>query len=251
LDEKLAMTLDKLQSVESLYSRELNDSEVAFVFLGYSSILIRSNDLSAAFDPGKSLGPHEVFAIEKLDLLFFTHNHWDHFNKGIAIQLVQQTGTRVIADPISYDNLKETVSDDSLIKGEVGSMDKTYHIDNHEVVALRGVHVGPITQYLVNMGGVRVFHGGDSGFWRHKGFSADITFVPVGTARTCSPEVAFAMTKYLHPKVSIPIHGQKQEMKKFKILMEQVLPEIEVIIPEKFKVITVSVEQYTPEHPLS
>jgi mRNA degradation ribonuclease J1/J2 len=45
----------------------------------------------------------------------------------------------------------------------------------------------------------------------------------------------------LQPKLAVPIHGRKQEMKKFKDLTEKVLPEVEVIIPEKFKLIKISI----------
>ncbi|MFW9856539.1 MAG: hypothetical protein ACFFFG_15920 [Candidatus Thorarchaeota archaeon] len=46
------------------------------------------------------------------------------------------------------------------------------------------------------------------------------------------------------PQLSIPIHGQKQEMKKFKTLLEKVLLEIDVILPEKFKLSTVFLREY-------
>ncbi len=45
----------------------------------------------------------------------------------------------------------------------------------------------------------------------------------------------------LQPKLAVPIHGRKQQMKQFKVLMEKVLPDVEVIIPEKFKPIKISI----------
>lgn len=197
--------------------------------------------MAIAFDPSKNLNQPEVSAIEHLDLLFFTHNHWDHYNKEVALQIFDQTGTHVVADPISSEELKANVPVDKITIGNSGSFATIYEIGDYEIVALRGIHVGPITQYLVNLGGIKIFHAGDSGFWQHKDMSAEITFVPVGTARTCSPEVAFAMVKNMQPKISVPIHGRKQEIKKFQILMKKVLPDIEVIVPEKFKLITLRI----------
>ena len=49
------------------------------------------------------------------------------------------------------------------------------------------------------------------------------------------------MIMNLHPKLADPIHGNKQDLKQFKALMEKVLPEIEVIVPEKFKPVKISV----------
>jgi len=118
-----------------------------------------------------------------------------------------------------------------------GSFATTYFAAGHEIVTLRGIHVGPITQHLVNLGTIKVFHAGDSGYWKHTNISADIAFVPVGTARTCSPETALGMVVNVQPKLAVPIHGKKQEMKQFQVLMNKVLPNIDVIVPEKFKVI--------------
>ena len=123
----------------------------------------------------------------------------------------------------------------------VGKSGTKYVIEGHEVMILPGIHVGPIFQYLVNFEGIKIYHGGDSGYWRHKDISADITFVPTGTATTCSPAVALAMVMNLQPKFAVPIHGNKQDLKQFRVLMEKVLPEVEVIVPEKFKLVRISV----------
>ncbi|MHA2249917.1 MAG: MBL fold metallo-hydrolase [Candidatus Kariarchaeaceae archaeon] len=227
---------DKIEVINSLYSTDLNENEVIFIFLGYSGILLRSKDLVILFDPGKGLSQTEIKALKHLDLLFFTHNHWDHFNKELALQIIDQTGAHVVADVISAEELKENIPHDQMTIGN--SFDKITQIENKEFVALQGIHVGPITQYLVTCGEAKVFHGGDSGFWRHKNKSADLAFVPVGTATTCSPEVALAMVVNLQAKLVVPIHGRKQEMIKFKKLVEKILPDTEVIVPEKFIPIT-------------
>lgn len=236
------MTQNKAEAVQSLYSLELNAGEAAFIFLGYSGVLLRTKELAIAIDPGRrSLGGPEVAAIEHLDLLFFTHNHWDHYSNEEAVQIINQTGTHVIADTISSEELKASIPANKLTIGDSGTSATTYTIDSHEIIALRGIHVGPITQYLANLGKIKVFHGGDSGYWRHKDVTADIAFVPTGTARTCSPEVALAMVVDLQPKLAVPIHGKKQVMQQFKDLMGKVLPDIDVIVPEKFKPVKITV----------
>jgi L-ascorbate metabolism protein UlaG (beta-lactamase superfamily) len=230
-----------IEAIKSLYSLELNDNDAAFLYLGYSSILFRLKGFAMALDPGKSLGLSEISAIDQLDLLLYTHNHWDHYNNEKALQIIEQTGTHVIADIISSEELKPNVPPNKITVGDSGSSSKTYKIEDYEVLALRGVHVGPISQYLVNLGGLKVFHGGDSGYWRHKDVSADIAFTPTGTATTCSPVVALAMVTDLQPKLAVPIHGRKQEMKQFRDLAEKVLPDIEVIVPERFKPVKITI----------
>lgn len=234
----LAVAQRKVEAIQSLYSLELDANEIAFIFLGYSGIFLRSKTLVIAIDPGRSLGNAEIPAIEHLDLLFFTHNHWDHFSNKEALEIIKQTGTHVVADILSSEELKESIPSNMITTGKSGS---THQFDDNEVVFLPGIHVGPITQYLVNLGGIKVFHGGDSGYWRHKDISADIAFVPTGTATTCSPAVALAMIMNLQPKLAVPIHGNKQDLIQFKALMEKVCPEIEVIVSERFKPVKISV----------
>jgi hypothetical protein len=69
----ISLAQNKVEVVKSLYSVELNDYDFAFIFLGYSSILLRSKNLTIAIDPGKSLTQLEVSVIKHFDLLFFTH----------------------------------------------------------------------------------------------------------------------------------------------------------------------------------
>ncbi|MFX0093821.1 MAG: hypothetical protein ACFFBD_18865 [Candidatus Hodarchaeota archaeon] len=52
------MAQSKVEAVKSLYFLELNDNEVAFIFLGYSGILLRAKSLSIAIDPGRGLGQY-------------------------------------------------------------------------------------------------------------------------------------------------------------------------------------------------
>ena len=231
------MTQSKAEVVNSLFSLELGDNDSAFICLGYSGVILRTKNMTIIIDPGKSLDESDISALKHVDLLFFTHNHWDHYNYDKALQIIEKTGSHVVADIISSEELSASVSPGMLTRADSGSFATKYLVAGHEIVALRGIHVGPITQYLVDLGTIKVFHAGDSGYWKHTDISADIAFVPVGTARTCSPETALGMVVNVQPKLAVPIHGKKQEMKQFQVLMNKVLPDIDVIVPEKFKLI--------------
>ncbi len=235
------MVGNKAEEIKSLFSLELKNDELAFLFLGYSSILLRSEDLTIAIDPGKSLTHTEFSAIKHLDLLLFTHNHWDHFKKDYALEIINQTHPHTVADIVTSEELKAHIPPNMLTRANPAKS-ATYPIGETAVTALPGIHVGPITQYLINLGRITIFHGGDSGYWRQKDMSADLAFVPVGTATTCSPAAALATIMDLSPKIAVPIHGRRQEMKQFRSIMEKVLPEVEVIIADKFKPIRLSVK---------
>lgn len=236
------MVGNKVEAIKSLFSFELKNNDLVFLFLGYCSILLRSEDLTIAIDPGKSLTPTEISAIKHLDLLLFTHSHWDHFKIDHALEIFEQTRPQTVADIVSYEELKTRIPPNMLTKADPALKYATHQLDETEVTALQGIHVGPITQYLINLGRIKVFHGGDSGYWRQKNTSADLAFVPVGTAANCSPAAALATIMDLSPKLAVPIHGRRRQMKQFENIMEKVCPEVEVIVPEKYKPIRLSVQ---------
>lgn len=234
------MVGNKVEGIKSLFSLKLRNSDLAFLFLGYSSILLKSENSTIAIDPGKSLSQSEVSAVKHLDLLLFTHNHWDHFQKDYALEISRKTRPHKVADIASFEELKADVPPSMLTKADPASKSATYQIGEIKVTALQGIHVGPITQYLIDLRGIKIFHGGDSGYWRQKDTSADLAFVPVGTATTCSPATALATIMDLSPKVAVPIHGRSREMKQFESILKKVRPEVEVIVPEKFVPIRLS-----------
>ncbi len=235
------MIENKVEAIKSLFSLELKNDELAFLFLGYSGILLRSEDLTIAIDPGKSLTHIEASAIKHLDLLLFTHSHWDHFKIDHALEIFEQTRPQTVADIVSYEELKAHIPPNMLTKADPTLKCATYQLDETEVTALQGIHVGPIIQYLINLLGIRIFHGGDSGYWRQKNILADLAFVPVGTATTCSPATALATIMDLSPRLAVPIHGRRREMKQFEDIMEKVCPEVKIIVPEKNKPTRLSV----------
>ncbi len=226
-----------LEAIEELYSIQLESDEVAFVFSGYSGILLRTKDTAIAFDPGKSLSPIEISALKHLNFVFYTHNHWDHFNLELAVKIYSETNAHIVTDSVSYAELVDRIPSEKLTFGESRSSAVNYEVAGYNIVALCGIHIGPINQYIVDLGGLRIFHGGDSGYWRHKNQTSDIAFVPTGTATTCAPGVALATVMDLQPKVVVAIHGNRKDMKQFKGMMRAMLPDTELIVPERFKVI--------------
>lgn len=229
-----------LDAIEQLYAMQFESRDVAFIFLGYSGVILRTKEAVIAFDPGKALGPSEISALEYLDLLCITHNHWDHFNLELTTQLCNQTNAHVIADSISVRELTDNLPTEQLTIGKSNTSGASYETQKLNVFTLPGIHVGPLNQYLVDIGGLRIYHGGDSRYWRHKNQGSDIAFVPTGTATTCAPGVALAMVMNMQPKIVVAIHGNRQDMIQFRDLMTTVMPEKQLIIPERFKVIRIT-----------
>jgi len=58
------MTQSKAEVVNSLFSLELGDNDSAFIFLGYSGVILRTKNMTIIIDPGKSLDESDVSALK-------------------------------------------------------------------------------------------------------------------------------------------------------------------------------------------
>ncbi|MGY5874591.1 MAG: MBL fold metallo-hydrolase [Candidatus Thorarchaeota archaeon] len=232
---------DQIDAIRDLYKLSFDKNEFAFVFLDYSGIVFRSAHGNVCFDPGLMLEKKAINEIKELDLVFFTHSHWDHFDLSVARSLVEATETHVIAEEMVFEELVGKIPEDRLTLGDPRKLNKTHQIEGYEVTCIRGTHSRPLTQFKVDLGGLRVFHPGDSGFMSNSK-RVDVAFLPTGSpSPTCSPHVALAMAIDIRPKVVVATHGKEKQMIQFKELMERDLPKTNVIIPEIHKVIPSSI----------
>jgi len=107
-------------------------------------------------------------------------------------------------------------------------------IANMTTTPITGKHAGPITLFHVELPRLNVFHGGDSGYVSLDHLKADLAFVPVGGPEpSCSPESGVAMLRDLKPKVAIPMHALRRQMKEFESLAHSEAPDTQVLIPRR------------------
>ena len=217
--------------VDELYTTPLREDEAAFIYLGYSAILVRTAGEAIAFDVADLLKSQEIEALRRLDLLLFTHTHGDHYKSSEAIEIFKATGAHIVAEPLVAKDLHGNIPSDKLTSAVP---EQTYNIDDFKVTTIKGIHGGPIDLYQVKKGEYSIFHGGDSGYVPLKGYKTDLAFLPTGTpSPTASPEDAFKMAHELRPKTAVAIHGSSGQNKEFQEKAVKKLPETTVIIPER------------------
>ena len=223
----------KADSVRDLFSPALERSEAAFMYLGYSGVVLRMMGGTVAFDVADLLKGEEIRALESLDLLLFTHSHGDHYKSRETLEIFRATGAQIVAEPLVARDLRGKVPSDKLTAAEPG---RTYDIGDFKITAVRGVHRGPINLYHVKMGELSVFHGGDSGYVSVSEYPADLVFLPTGRpSPTASPEDALRMALDLKPKVAVAIHGSASQNSAFEKAVREKVPETTVVIPEPYK----------------
>lgn len=233
---------NRIEAIRELYSMPLNKQEAAFIYLGSSGILIRTQSTGLAFDISDFLKAREMNEVAKADYLFFTHIHYDHFNQDKAIMFHKKTGAQIIATTDVIKQLMGKISEEKLTLADPGVTSTKIPIEGLKALAIRGVHAGDFSQYRIKKKGITIFHAGDSGYLELGNQSALIAFIPTGAPSPwCAPEVALATALYVKPKVAVATHGTAKQMAKFKELMKRDLPKTEVLIPNEFERVKVKI----------
>ena len=101
---------------------------------GYASagFLLRTTNYAIAIDPS-SLFLDDVDSLDRLDAIFITHNHGDHFDPNSTIAMQAKTGSFVIADPTSASMLIDEIPEDKLIQ-----------IESNEQITISGITVDAV-----------------------------------------------------------------------------------------------------------
>jgi len=236
-------------AITNLFDYNIQDGELAIMWLGnhqrgslegYASagFLLRTSNYVIAIDPS-SLLLDDVNLLDRLDVIFITHDHGDHFDADTVIAMQTKTDSFVIADPTSASMLTDKIPEDKLIQ-----------IKSNEQITISKITVDAFAAehptetplvYVIEFDGFRIFHGSDSGFVEDLNnikSRVHVALVPAGDpSPTASPQVAFEMTKATNPYVVIPMHGSPQQMQEFSNLVEASKLQTTVTIPSSLEII--------------
>ena len=133
-----------------------------------------------------------------------------------------------MAEAKVVDKLKGKLPNDKLTSAVSG---QTYTYGDLVVKAVEGVHRGPIMLFQIKMGGLLLFHAGDSGYVSLKDFQSQLAFLPTGRwSPTASPENASKMAFELKPNVVVVMHGSNGQHQDFEKIMKEKMPQTKVIM---------------------
>jgi L-ascorbate metabolism protein UlaG (beta-lactamase superfamily) len=233
----------KSDEIEKFFTLPLAKKELAVFYLGVSGFLARSMNQTVVIDPAGLLKKDEVSSLKPVNLLLFTHEHFDHFRTGITETIFKTTAAPILAEAKVANKLKGKITAEKLVSAESG---KTYTFGDLTAAAIQGIHRGPIMLYQIKMDDITLFHGGDSGYVSLKDYPSQLAIVPVGRmSPTASPENAFKMVSDVKPEVAITMHGSDKQKQQFEQKVKEALPKTEVLIMEPYTTKTISLGQKT------
>lgn len=215
--------------------------ELTLTWLGHDSFRITDGKIVMYIDP-YSIQVGEP----KADIIAVTHEHFDHCDPP-SIQRLLKPSTLVVAPRVALPCVKKVSQNVAEISpGKTLTFEQikltaypAYNLNKYRDLA-RGIVFHPKEDgrvaYLIEWGGTRIFHCGDSDFVpEFRNVSADILLVPVSGVYVMTPQEAAEFVNAVRPKVAIPMHygsivASRKEAEEFKKLVK---PGVEVVILER------------------
>jgi L-ascorbate metabolism protein UlaG (beta-lactamase superfamily) len=181
------------------------DSPVDLSFmkwLGHASFLMNIRGKQVYIDP------FEIqIDLPKADIIFITHEHFDHFNEE-AILKIATDATKFVAPKDIANKLRSR----KVLSVEPG---KSYEIDgiNFSTVPAytNSKEFHPRSKgwvgYIIDADGTTVYHPGDTDAIKEmNGITVDVALLPIGGRFTMDVEEAVKAAKMIHAKVFVPMH---------------------------------------------
>ncbi|MEM5829526.1 MAG: MBL fold metallo-hydrolase [Candidatus Aenigmatarchaeota archaeon] len=195
-------------------------------WLGHASFKI-SDKLKIYIDP------FEIAEEEKADLIFITHEHYDHCSLKDIKKLVKDD-TIVIATEDCIAKLRD-------FKVFPVLPGKSYEVKGINFYTIPAYNLGKAFHtrasnwvgYVIEIEGIKIYHAGDTDFVpeMRELKAIEIALVPIGGTYTMDAEEAAKAVNYFKPKVAVPMHygkivGSERDAERFKQLVKEVKVEI-------------------------
>ncbi|MFQ5711454.1 MAG: metal-dependent hydrolase [Candidatus Geothermarchaeales archaeon] len=179
-------------------------------WLGHAAFEVEAKEARIYIDPFLTNNPKAPMSakdIEKADLIFITHDHFDHF--GDALDIAKRTGATVVAVPELA----------SVFEGEgvpalginLGSFTEIKGVKVALVQAFHTCDKGEPAGVLFEAEGKIIYHLGDTALSKDlevisELYEPEIALIPIGGFYTMGPREAAKAVELLKPKVAIPMH---------------------------------------------
>jgi len=207
----------------------------------YAGILLKTPTKTFAIDPVDV----KAKTLQNVDAILITHEHYDHLDPPLIVEIQKASGCIVIADAASTKKLKLALPSDKLqeikpgMEIKIGEVSVKAEKSNHPAQA-------PVTYIITSEDQVKVYHTADSLPFPELAKLAqkenfDVVFCTVGIAPGASPQKGFEIAWLTKPQIAVPYHtATVASQKEFEELLKKELPRTACLIPQQSKIYQVS-----------
>lgn len=183
-------------------------------WLGHSSFELELGGKIIFFDPWFNTTPQEVARtqspsitakdVRAADLIFITHEHFDHCDNYDVATMLEKTAAHVVAPSPALSKL--SIAPRAKVEAVPGDAFSYRGVDV-DVYSAQHPQSSQAVSYQVSVGGKSVFFAGDS--YDHYGFSnvqADVAVIPIGGSYTMDVLGSVSAIKKMRVKYVVPMH---------------------------------------------
>ncbi|MCG2767003.1 MAG: MBL fold metallo-hydrolase [Anaerolineae bacterium] len=169
--------------------------------------------------------PYELQQDEPADLIFVTHEHFDHMSVG-DIRKIQGPGTVIVTTEACARKLSGDV--------RVVKAGERLTVADVEIEVIPAYNVGKAFHpqsaggvgFILTVNGMRIYHAGDTDFIPEmKDVRVDVALLPIGGKYTMNAEEAAQAANTIKPQVAVPMHwgaiiGGRRDVDRFRELCQ-------------------------------
>ncbi len=215
---------------------------VFFVWLNqYAGILLKTPSKTLAIDP-VDVKPK---SLQDIDAILITHEHYDHLDPRLIIEVQKATDCLIIADFTSTKKLQHAIPAEKLKEIKPGAEVK---IGDVSVKAEKCNHTAqsPVTYIITSEDELKVYHTADSlPFPELAALSQkekfDVVFCGIGIASGLTPQTGYEIARLTKPQVAVPYHtASTASQTEFAEILKKELPRTACLIPQQNKIYQLS-----------
>ena len=161
------------------------------------------------------------------DIIFITHNHYDHFSAEDIIKCMKDNTKLIITEDLYDDALNLGFKQENII---CVLPNNNYKLDNISFSTIPAYNINKDFHpkennwvgYIIDFNNIKYYIAGDTDITKeNKKVKCDIAFLPVGGTFTTDYKEAAMLANEIEPNIAIPIHygslvGTEEDASKFK-----------------------------------
>ena len=199
-----------------------NTGPLVITFIGHASLIFEWNGEVIHVDP--SSREANYYKLPKATMIFVTHHHGDHCDPA-SLKAISVDETKAFMTSRAHEKWHQGMV---LRPGQSITVNaiQIETLPAYNLVHMRDdgspFHIkGECNSYVINLGGVRIFIGGDTeNTPEMKALrNIDIAFLPMNLPYTMTPEMVADAAKGFKPKILYPYHYGKSDLSRLKKLM--------------------------------
>jgi L-ascorbate metabolism protein UlaG (beta-lactamase superfamily) len=215
---------------------------VLFVWLNpYAGVLLKTPSKTLVIDP-VDVKPK---SLQGVDAILITHEHYDHLDPRLIIEVQKATNCIIIADAASTKKLQHAIPAEKLqeikpgVEIKIGEVSVKAEKCNHPAQA-------PVTYIVTSEDEVKVYHTADSLPFPELAVMGqkekfDVVFCAVGIASGTTPTTGFEIARLTKPQVAVPYHTAATASQiEFAEMLKRELPRTACLIPQLNKIYQIS-----------